>query len=82
MLYLFPKKQSKSLLKNCRSISLLPIFSKIYERIIFNKELFNHYHQNQLFTKCLSGFLSGDSYHFAVIIYRPQNKCLLTVMQL
>ena len=49
------KKESKNLLKNYRPISLLPIFGKIYERIIF-KELFNHFHQNQLFTKCQSGF--------------------------
>ena len=49
------KKESKNLLKN------FPIFGKIYERIIF-KELFNHLHQNQFFTKCQSGFLPGDSF--------------------
>ena len=54
------KRKSKILLKNYKPISLLPIFGKIYERIIF-KELFNHFHQNQLFTKCQSGFLPGDS---------------------
>ena len=54
------KKESKNLLKNYRSISLLPIFGKIYERIIF-KGLFNHFHQNQHFTKCQSGFLPDDS---------------------
>ena len=54
------KKESKNLLKNFRPISLLPIFGKIFERIIF-KELFNHFHQNHLFTKCQSGFLPGDS---------------------
>ena len=32
----------------------------MYERIIF-KELFNHFHQNQLFKKCQPGFLPGDS---------------------
>ena len=53
------KRKSKNLLKNYKPISLLPIFGKIYERIIF-KELFNHFHQNQLFTKCQSGFLPGD----------------------
>ena len=45
------KKESKS---------VLPIFDKIYERIIF-KELFNHFHQNQLSTKCQCDFLPGDS---------------------
>ena len=54
------KKESKNLLKNYRPISLLPIFGKIYERIIF-KELFNHFHQNHLFTKCQSGFFPGDT---------------------
>ena len=53
------KKESKNLLKNYRPISLLPIFGKIYERIIF-KELFNHFHQNQFFAKCQSSFLPGD----------------------
>ena len=54
------KKESKNLLKNYRPISLLPIFGKIHERIIL-KELFNHFHQSQIFTKCQSSFLSGDS---------------------
>ena len=54
------KEESKNLLKNHIPISLLPIFGKIYERIIF-KELFNHFHQNQLFTRCQYGFLPGDS---------------------
>ena len=53
------KKQSKNLLKNYRPISLT-IFGKIYERVIF-KELFNHFYQHQLFTKCQSAFLPDDS---------------------
>ena len=54
------KKEDKNLLKNCRPISLLPIFGKIFERILF-KDLFNYFHKNQFFTKCRSGFLPGDS---------------------
>ena len=64
------KKQSKNLLKNYMPIGFLPIFGKIYERIIF-KELFNHFHQNHLFIKCQSGFLSGEN---AIIVYWPRNK--------
>lgn len=43
-----------------RPISLLPIFSKIFERRIFNS-LFFHVSHNKLFTQCQSGFLPGDS---------------------
>ena len=55
------KKEDKNLLKNYRLISLLQIFGKIFERILF-KDLFNCFHKNQLFTKCQSGFLPGDSW--------------------
>ena len=46
--------------KNYPAISLLPIFSKIFERLIFNS-MFNHIKQNNLFTECQSGFNPGDS---------------------
>ena len=54
------KKGSKNCLKNYRPISLLPIFSKIFEKLIFNA-LFHFFVQNQLFTDCQSGFIPGDS---------------------
>ena len=54
------KKEEKNLLKNCRPISLLPIFSKIFERVIFNS-LFNHFISNKLSTPSEYGFLPGDS---------------------
>ena len=54
------KKEEKKLLKNYRPISLLPIFSKIFERVIHNP-LFNHFVSNKLFTPAQSGFLPGDS---------------------
>ena len=49
------KKESKNLVKNYRQISLLPIFRKIFERVIF-KDLFNYLHREELCTKCQSGF--------------------------
>ena len=54
------KRDSKNLIKNYRPISLLPIFSKIFERLIFNY-LLNYFIQNKLFTECQPGFIPGDS---------------------
>ena len=54
------KKESTNLTKDYRPISLLPIFSKIFERLIFNS-LYNYLMQNKLFTECQSGFIPGDS---------------------
>ena len=54
------RKEDKNLLTNYRLISLLPIFSKIFERVIYNS-LFNHFQSNKVFTSSQSGFLPGDS---------------------
>ena len=43
-------KEAKYLVKNYRPISLLPIFAKVFERLLFNS-LFSHFHNNNLFTK-------------------------------
>ena len=53
------KKEEKKLLKNYRPISLLPIFSKIFLRVIYNS-LFNYFVSNKLFTPSQSGYLPGD----------------------
>ena len=54
------KKESKNLIENYRPISLLPVFSKVFERIIINS-LLNYFLENKLFTECQSGFLRCDS---------------------
>ena len=54
------KKESKIFIKNYRPTSLLPFFRKFFELLIFN-DLFKHFIKNELFTKCQSGFLPGDS---------------------
>ena len=53
------KKVDKDLIKNYRPVSLLPIFSKVYEGVIYNA-LFSYFKDNKLFTPSQSGFLPGD----------------------
>ena len=53
------KKEDKTLINNYRPTSLLPIFGKIFERVICNS-LFNYFPSNKLFTPSQSGFLLGD----------------------
>ena len=48
------------LVKNYGPISLLLIFRKMFERVIYNS-LFNYPQSNRLFTSSQSGFLPGDS---------------------
>ena len=54
------RKESQNLIKSYRPKSLLPIFSKVFDRIAFNL-LFNFFLQNKLFTLCPSDFIPGDS---------------------
>ena len=54
------KKNDKQRLNNYRPISLLPICSKIFERIIFNK-MFRFFLENDLIHQQQSGFKPGDS---------------------
>ena len=55
------KREDKMLVKHYRPISLLPIFGKMFERVIYNS-LFNYFQSNRLFTPSQSGFLPGDSF--------------------
>ena len=54
------KKKDKQTVSNYRPISLLPIFAKIFEKVIF-KHLYNYLISNKLITKNQSGFTPGDS---------------------
>ena len=53
------KKRDKQVVENYRPISLLPILSKIFGKIIF-KNLYNHLVTNNLISKNQSGFRPGD----------------------
>ena len=55
----FIKKNSEQLVNNYRPVSLLPIYSKIFEKVIFDS-LFNFMIQNNL-NSCQSGFRPNDS---------------------
>ena len=59
MLYLFTRKEINRL-KSYRRISLLPICSKIFERLIYN-EFFTYFTDNDLISPNQSGFRPGDS---------------------
>ena len=54
------KKGDKKIYKNYRPVSLLPIFGKILERLIF-EEMFPLFIENKLITANQSGFKPGDS---------------------
>ena len=54
------KKGDKQLTKHYRPISLLPICSKLFEKIVF-KYLYNYLISNALLTDNQSGFRPGDS---------------------
>ena len=54
------KNGDKQLIKNYRPTSLLPIYGKLFEKIIF-KHLYNFFDSNYLFSKSQSDFRPGDS---------------------
>ena len=62
---------TKQLIKNYRPVSLLPISSKIFEKVIFNS-LFKCLDDNNLLNSSQSGFRSCDScvHHLLSITHR------------
>ena len=59
MLFQFIKKIKRTI-KNYRPISLLPIFSKVFEKLIFTS-LYSYLIGNNLISDKQSGFIKGDS---------------------
>ena len=56
----FKNKGDKSAVKNYRPVSLLPIFGKIFEKILYDT-IYGYFKGNHLFSDCQSGFRKGDS---------------------
>ena len=57
-MFQFTKKEGKYLIRNYRPVSLLPIFGKFFERLVFIS-LFND--KNELLNPNQSGFRPFDS---------------------
>ena len=55
-IFLVHKNKSKNLLRNYRPFSLLQIFAKLFERLIFSN-LFHDFIKNESFTNCQPGVL-------------------------
>ena len=54
------KRDDKQNVNNYRPVSLLPIFGKIFERLIYN-EMYSFFIENDLISSNQSGFKQGDS---------------------
>jgi hypothetical protein len=59
------KKRDKTLITNYRPISLLPVFSKIFETIIY-KRLYYHLTSNNILVKEQFGFRCNNSTEIAI----------------
>ena len=60
------KKDDPSLISNYRPISLIPVFSKIFERVIYNR-LYNYLTSNKLLYKKQFGFQKNCSTEHAIL---------------
>ena len=54
------KKQEKTLVKNYRPISLLPLMGKLFEKCLYD-ELYDFFDKNNIFSPAQSGFRRNDS---------------------
>jgi hypothetical protein len=60
------KKNNRTILNNYRPISLLPVISKIFEKILHN-QIYKYFKSNNLFTENQYGFLEGLSTELATM---------------
>ena len=70
------KKENPLLCENYRPISLLPIFSKIFEKVIY-KRMYDFIEKNKLIYKCQFGFRSKHSTTHALISITESIKSLI-----
>ena len=61
------KKDDKMAFSNYRPVSVLPVFSKIIERLMYNR-LFDYINENRLLYKYQFGFQKGKSTNMALIL--------------
>ena len=60
MSLLSTRKKDKSDVKNYRPISVLPLCSKIFEKLLYNA-IYSYFQENDFFDINQSGFRAGDS---------------------
>ena len=68
------KTESKTVLNNCRSTSVIPAVAKIFEKIIYD-QLYNYLNVNDLLTSCQSGFCSLHS-TLTALLETSNNWCV------
>ena len=61
------KDKDKMLFSNYRPVSVLPVFSKVLERLMYNR-LFDYINENRLLYKYQFGFQKGKSTNMAIIL--------------
>ena len=70
------KSGDTSLVKNYRPISLLPTFSKVLERVVYNR-LYSYFSTNKLISPCQYGFQKHKSTELAIL--ELQDRIISTI---
>ena len=71
------KNDDNTLFKNYRPISILPSFSKIFEKLV-HKRLFNYLTVNNILTQSQYGFQPGISTEYAILELQNRIICNMT----